>query len=69
VLLLSLGIKRRDRDVTVRESIGISKLDKGMRIAVIGHHHGMNELTERRQGHMKYYDQSFECKNFICESL
>ena len=28
----------------------------------------MNELTERRQGHGKYYDQSFECESFVCES-
>jgi len=67
--MLSVRIKRGERDVAVRESGGVSKLDRGMRIAVVGHHHGTNELTERRQGQMKYHDHSFECKNFICESL
>jgi hypothetical protein len=69
VLMLSLWIKRRYRDVTVNESGGVSKLEKGMRIAVVGRHHGMNKFTERRQGQGKYYDHSFECRNFICESL
>jgi hypothetical protein len=58
-----------ERDVTVRESGGVGKLDKVLRIAVVGHHHGVNELTERRQDHGKYSDHSFECKYFVCESL
>jgi hypothetical protein len=69
VLMLSLRIKRRYRDVTVKESGVVSKLEKGLRIAVVGRHHGMNKLTERRQGHGMYYDHSFECRNFVCESF
>jgi len=67
--MLSLRIARRERDVTVRENGGVGKFGKGMGIAVVGHHRGVNELTERRQGHGKYYDHSFECKHFVCESL
>ena len=61
-------MKRREWDVTVRESGGFGKLDRRMRIAVVGHHHGVNEQTERRQGSGKYNDHSSECENFICES-
>ena len=69
MLMLSLRIKRKERDVTVRENGGVGKVDKGMAIAVVGHHRGVNELTERRQSHGKYYGHPFECGHFICESL
>jgi hypothetical protein len=33
----------------------LDKVDRGMRIAVVvGHHYGINELTEMRQGQGKH---------------
>jgi len=38
---IELRIKR-ERDTYVRENGSVGKLDKGMGIAVVGHHHGVN---------------------------